>query len=163
MKKIFLLTLFCFGLSVPGFTHCEIPCGLYDDAGTFQALEMDVQTIEKSMLEINSLSSEAALKMNQIVRWVNNKEEHADKIKTVVAEYFLSQRIKKPEERDPEAYNLYLNQLEALHGLVVEAMKAKQTSDVTQVSALREALEDFRAIYYESHEEMHVEEAGYGD
>ena len=83
--------------------HCEIPCGIYGDEARFTAMLEDVQTIEKSMNEINKLSMEDKVNYNQIVRWVNNKEQHADHIREVVAQYFMAQRIKEPAAGDAAA------------------------------------------------------------
>ena len=34
--------------------------------------------------------------MNQLVRWVDNKEIHADELSEIVTYYFMTQRIKPP-------------------------------------------------------------------
>ncbi|MEZ6076164.1 MAG: superoxide dismutase [Ni] [Pirellulaceae bacterium] len=36
--------------------------------------------------------------MNQLVRWVNTKEDHASKIQHTIAQYFMTQRIKADGE-----------------------------------------------------------------
>ncbi len=60
------------------YCHCQIPCGIYDDEARFASISEHITTIEKSMKEIERLSAEAKPNMNQIVRWVNNKDQHAD-------------------------------------------------------------------------------------
>ena len=37
-----------------------------------------IQTIEKSMKQVVELGSQTPVNYNQLVRWVNNKEHHAD-------------------------------------------------------------------------------------
>ena len=100
--------------------HCEIPCGIYGDDDRFTSLLEDITTIEKSMKMINDLSAEPGKNMNQLVRWVNNKEVHADHVREVVVQYFLAQRIKEPAAGDQEAYHA---KLAALHQMIRVAMK----------------------------------------
>lgn len=125
------------------FAHCQIPCGIYGDAGRFDTMEEHIRTIEKSMQQIQALSAEDAPDMNQLVRWVQNKEVHADALSRIVHEYFLAQRI-KPDEADRDAY---LAKLEVLHDLIVLSMKAKQTTDLAHVAGLRDALHAFQHAY----------------
>lgn len=129
------------------WAHCEIPCGIYGDEGRFTALLEDVKTIEKSMNEINKLSKEGEKNFNQIVRWVNNKEQHADHIREVVAHYFLAQRIKEPEAGDAAASKAYTEKLVALHQIIRTAMKCKQTADPVNAQALRDLVHTFQALY----------------
>lgn len=133
--------------------HCEIPCGIYDDEMKFRELSQHIDTIEKSMEEILKMEGSGTPSMNQLVRWVNNKDAHADKIKDEVANYFLSQRLKFPEDelgREP-----YSRQLELLHQITVYAMKAKQTVDRENVRKLREVLEAYQALYWQIHGHEH--------
>ena len=73
--------------------HCEIPCGIYEDSTRFYLISEDIATIEKSMDQIVTLSAAGDKNYNQIVRWVVNKEEHADKLMEIVTQYFMTQRI----------------------------------------------------------------------
>lgn len=129
------------------YAHCEIPCGIYDDQARFAAMKEDVTTIEKGMTQINELEKNPSGNMNQIVRWVNNKEEHADRIKAVLADYFLSQRVKAPAEGDLAAKDAYVKQLVYIHEITVLAMKAKQTTDLAVVGELRAVIADYEAFY----------------
>ena len=122
--------------SVSVFGHCEIPCGIYGDEERFKAIAEDLKTIEKSMIQIQSLSSDPNNHMNQLVRWVNNKEKHADHIRDTVAQYFLAQRIKVPTAGDAAAEEVYSQKLSLLHKMVVYAMKCKQTVDTENVKNL---------------------------
>ena len=94
--KSFTLLAFILLLVSPtsSFSHCQVPCGIYEDSLRIQLLDEHITTIEKSMTEINTLSKQNAPNYNQIVRWINNKEVHASKIQIIVSEYFLHQRIK---------------------------------------------------------------------
>jgi len=99
------------------------------------------------MAQINELHggrSTSALEMNQSVRWINTKEEHASKIIKLVSEYCLCQRVKKEvfaTEKD------YLDALKAHHAVMQAAMKTKQTVDATAVADLEHAVGDFAKMY----------------
>lgn len=129
------------------YSHCQIPCGIYDDEARFGDIAEHITTIEKSMREIERLSAEAKPDMNQIVRWVNNKEQHADELSEIVTYYFMAQRIKLPAEQDTVAYNDYVKKLTLLHRMLVDAMKAKQTTDLANVKQLRSSLDEFHKVY----------------
>ena len=52
-------------------------------------------TIRKAMVKINELSADMnPQNFNQMTRWVNTKEEHANKIIHLAADYSLAQRVK---------------------------------------------------------------------
>ena len=129
------------------FAHCEIPCGIYGDDGRFTALFEDITTIEKSMKLIQELGAESDKNFNQIVRWVNNKEAHADHIREVVAQYFLAQRIKEPEAGDAAAQKTYTAKLVKLHEIIRTAMKCKQTTDMSNVKKLHDLVHEFQVLY----------------
>ena len=126
--------------------HCEIPCGIYGDEQRLQALEENITTIEKSMRQISELSG-AWENINQVVRWIDNKEHHADQIREIVTQYFLTQRVKIPAEDNVEGQAAYAEQLALLHQMMVYAMKCKQTTDLAHVEKLRSLLDGFRQVY----------------
>lgn len=127
--------------------HCQVPCGIYDDPARFAVLAEHITTIEKSMKEIQALSKEGEKNWNQLVRWIMNKDEHADELSHVVTYYFMAQRVKPADPADAKAYEKYVRELTALHGMVVYAMKAKQTVDLGYVEKLRDLLQRFQASY----------------
>ena len=88
--------LFMVNLAV---AHCEIPCGIYDDEMRIQMILENITTIEKSMHQILSIEQSKSLNSNQLVRWVMNKENHADDLQEIITQYFLTQRI-KPEVKN---------------------------------------------------------------
>jgi nickel superoxide dismutase len=73
--------------------HCEIPCGIYIDAMRLDMIAEDIAAIEKLMKEINELSKAGEKNYNQLVRWIMNKEHHADYLCDTVTECFMKQRI----------------------------------------------------------------------
>jgi nickel superoxide dismutase len=128
--------------------HCQIPCGIYDDELRVKLIEEDITTIEKSMKEIVSLSGQTPVNYNQVVRWVMNKEEHADKLMELVSDYFLAQRVKAPTATSGDEYQAYVTKLALLHQMTVTAMKCKQTTDLANVEALRSQVAKFRTAYF---------------
>jgi len=151
MRKALLSTmlLVIFGLGLKqAAAHCEIPCGIYNDELRVKLIAEDITTIEKSMNQITELSKASPLNYNQIVRWVNNKDEHADKIQHIVTQYFMTQRIKLVDPNDAAKQKKYLEQLSLLHELLVYAMKAKQTTDLQYIQKLRDTLKKFETAYF---------------
>lgn len=129
------------------YSHCQIPCGIYGDPQRFDMMAENITTIEKSMKQITQLSQENKPNMNQIVRWVQNKEEHADDIGHIVTFYFMSQRIKPVSKSDGKAYAEYVRKLTLLHEMLVYSMEAKQTTDLSNVAKLRALLKEFETAY----------------
>jgi nickel superoxide dismutase len=99
------------------------------------------------MKQIEELTAQEPVNANQIVRWVNNKEKHADEISEIVTYYFMAQRVKLPAAGDTKAYNSYIKKLTLLHEMLVYSMKAKQTTDLGNVEKLRDSLEKFHQVY----------------
>jgi len=130
------------------YSHCQVPCGIYGDEGRFDAIAEHITTIEKSMKQIEALSAEQKPNMNQLVRWVNNKDHHADELSHIVTYYFMAQRVKLPAEGDTKAYNEYVKKLTLLHRMLVYSMKAKQTTDLANVEKLRSSLDEFHKVYF---------------
>jgi nickel superoxide dismutase len=131
----------------PLWAHCQIPCGIYDDPAQFALMLQDVQTIEKSMLEIQNLSKAEKPDWNQLVRWVTNKDEHAQKLTDIVTFYFMTQRIKPASPEDKVAYEKYVKELTLLHQIMVYTMKAKQTTDLENCKKLNELITEFKLLY----------------
>jgi len=130
------------------WSHCQVPCGIYGDKGRFETIAEHITTIEKSVKQITELSAQAKPNMNQIVRWVNNKEHHADEIAHIVTYYFMAQRLKLPARGDAKARELYLKKLTLLHEMLVYSMKAKQSTDPANVERLESLLAEFYDVYY---------------
>lgn len=141
MKRIIISLCLTALLAATAGAHCQIPCGIYDDDARISQMKEHVTTIEKSMKEIAALKPDSAQNINQLVRWVNNKEEYADKLTKIVTYYFLTQRIKPSNPH-------YIEQLKTLHGMMLSAMKAKQTVDLQYVESLRKLIAEFEALYH---------------
>jgi len=131
--------------------HCQVPCGIYDDAARVARMYEDAATIEKAMLQMQDLAGKTdAQSGNQFVRWVETKEEHASNIITIVAEYFLTQKVKPVDPLDP-GYQDYLAELGDHHRVMVAAMKCKQNTDPGYVEKLRGAIEQLSTHYNLEH------------
>ena len=130
------------------YSHCQIPCGIYSDPARFDMIAEHITTIEKSMKQITELSKQDKPNMNQITRWVNNKENHADELSHIVTYYFMAQRIKPVDKTNGKAYHEYIKKLTLLHEILIYSMKAKQTTDLSNVEKLRSLLTEFRVAYF---------------
>ena len=93
------------------------------------------------MVNINEMAGKTdALSVNQCARWVATKEAHATNTQHVIAQYFMTQRLKADNEN-------YVKQLTAAHAVLVAAMKCKQTTDPAAAGTLRKAVLDFYRAY----------------
>ena len=143
-----MMVLAClFTMSTQIRAHCEIPCGIYDDHLRIELLKEHCTTIEKSMKMIAKLSAEGDVNYNQLVRWITNKEAHANELQHIVTQYFMTQRIKPAGEGDATR-DEYLEQVELLHRMLISAMKAKQTIETAHVEELRRLIDEFAGIYF---------------
>lgn len=132
------------------FSHCQVPCGIYEDSLRIALMKEHVVTIKKSMAKINELSLSEKQEQHQIIRWVINKEEHASKIQDLVMDYFLTQRL-KPVDPANHHYNEYILKLGALHKIGVLAMKCKQGIQLTTAADLLKAIQVFEGLYFHEH------------
>lgn len=145
--------------------HCQVPCGIYGDHLRIEMLREHAATIEKAMGQIDELGSAKEPNWNQLVRWVQTKEEHAQAIQDQVSAYWLAQRVKEPEMngargREAAAVQRYVEQLVTLHRLTTAAMRCKQTTDVANVNTLRNEIGGFKASYFTEEDKKHLEEHG---
>jgi nickel superoxide dismutase len=128
-------------LPQPVQAHCQIPCGIYDDYARVQSMLEDAATIEKSAKLIAELAGKSdAQSQNQLVRWVMNKEKHAQNIISTISDYYLTQRV-KPSQKD------YTERLIKHHTVIVAAMKAKQNADMKFAVTLQKSIEALSAYY----------------
>lgn len=138
--------------------HCQVPCGIYGDQMRFEGMLEDTKTIAKAIAQINEFSDGiagggglTAKAINQNVRWVTTKEDHATNIQNVMAQYFFAQRIKSDNKE-------YTGQLATAHRIIVAAMKCKQDADPATAEALKKAILEFYEAYEGKKPEFHEEE-----
>lgn len=132
------------------FGHCQVPCGIYDDASRIIQIQEDFRTIKKAMGQIILLNSKSSAQdSNQLIRWINTKEEHANNIQKILTEYFLVQRIKPSNKK-------YIDQISTIHQVLILAMKCKQTVAVNYVDDGINIIEKFIDIYFDKHGKDHL-------
>ena len=155
--NVFTLVLFLI-LSGGLYGHCQVPCGIYDDAVRIVQIEEDIATMRKAMSMIKGLSGKSdAQSINQMIRWVNTKESHADKIQETVSSYFLAQRI-KPKKKGAAGRQKYVNQTLLLQQLIVAAMKCKQNVDQSRCEAASDLVVEFSVSYFDEHGMEHLKQ-----
>ena len=98
------------------------------------------------MTQIDKLS-DSLDNINQLTRWVNNKETHANHVQEVVTQYFMTQRVKLPDFSDEAAVTSYRDKVALLHQMLVYAMKCKQTTDLANAERLHELTHLFKESY----------------
>ena len=143
MKTIYLTipALLSLLLANISFGHCQVPCGVYTDDLRFMQMLEDQTTIEKSSKLILELANEDdGQSKNQLARWVSTKESHASKIQKIIAEYFLTQRIKSSASN-------YEALLKGAHSVMVAAMKCKQSTEASAAKNLKASILAFQKIY----------------
>ena len=129
--------------------HCQVPCGIYDDAARIKRLHEDATTIGKAMAEMAKLAGgHDAQALNQGARWVATKEAHASHVIQVVSEYFLTQKV-KPVAAGADGYDAYLAKLADHHAVMVAAMKTKQNAAAPYAKKLHDAIEAMAKHYEE--------------
>merc|ERR1719198_1754283 len=104
----------------------------------------DAATIRKSVVQMQELHKAGSLQdIHQLARWIHTKEEHAQKIMTTTADYFLAQKVKKAELSEAD----YVKLLTQHHAVMVAAMKTKQSSELAPVDDLDTALHTISHAY----------------
>ena len=122
-------------------SHCQLPCGIYDDHARVHSMLEDADTIQKTVILIKENSGKNdAQSNNQLVRSIANKESHAQSIIETISDYFLTQRV-KPSQSD------YTERLKKHHAVIVASMKAKQNSDLQHVDDLKLAIVELEQYY----------------
>jgi nickel superoxide dismutase len=157
MRKNLIVALTLMALVIPTLVsaHCEIPCGIYTDKMRIEMIKEHITTIEKSMKLIVKLSEAGEKNYNQLVRWVTNKDDHANQLQHIVTQYFMTQRILLVDGSDKAAVEKYQKEIGLLHAMLVHAMKTKQTTDLKHCEKLRELVDDFYNSYFTEEEKSH--------
>jgi len=141
LSIITLLATLFWGPIQTAQAHCQVPCGIYNDAARIAALNEDTETIAKCITKINALAGKTdATSINQTVRWIQTKETHASHIITVVSEYFLTQKVKAVGSDNKQGHQKYLESLARHHAVMVAAMKTKQNPSLKAVQTLNSAI-----------------------
>lgn len=121
--------------------HCQMPCGIYHDAMVYDQIDQFVETMVKGMTVIKDNKFSTPQERNELVRWVNSKEEACDEVAHILTFYFLQQKIKPGEETSTE-------QLESVHRLLFYLVTIKQTADLKAVSNFDSEWEKFKLFFH---------------
>ena len=141
--NLLLVALISLGFANSLSAHCQVPCGIFADELKFGELEQHVETIDKAGRLVRELSAKEALSAQdrqQIIRWTQTKESHAQTIIQEVADYFLAQRVKTDAAH-------YEEKLVLLHHMIVFSMKAKQSVEHAPVATLGQKIAEFKGLY----------------
>lgn len=131
-----VITAAVWGAAAQAHAHCQVPCGIYDDPARIAMMREDVTTISKAMNQITALAKKNdALSKNQLTRWVDTKDHHAERVMRTIADYFMAQKIK------PASGRAYLDSLAKHHAVLVAAMKCKQSVSVADATQLSKAID----------------------
>tara|TARA_Y100000389_G_scaffold201599_1_gene244717 strand:- start:4568 stop:5020 length:453 start_codon:yes stop_codon:yes gene_type:complete len=144
LLKTFVVLLVSLAIYTPiAYSHCQIPCGIYDDHARVKSMLEDIATTRRAVYMITELAKRSdAQSNNQVVRWVMSKENHAQNIISTISDYFLTQRVKS-NQKD------YVERLKKHHAVIVAAMKVKQNVDITYIDVLEENIESLLPYYPE--------------
>lgn len=148
MKRLLLVAVLVSSAFLPMAylaAHCEVPCGIYDDGARFTEMMEDQATIAKAIGQIGELAgTHDATGHNQLARWVSTKEAHATNTQHIIAQYFMTQKIKTD---DPH----YTDKLTTAHSVLVAAMKCKQSADPAMAEGLKAAISKFQTEFSHTH------------
>ena len=64
-------------------------------------------------------------------------------------------RIKPVSDTKSKAYQEYIRKLTLLHEMLIYSMKAKQTTDLSNVEKLKALLAEFRSAYFQQDAHKH--------
>ena len=137
--------------------HSEVrgACITQENAGnasvakaTLDKIAEHISAIETSMKQIAKLPQDKQASVNSIVRWLQNKEKHCDQLRDIVTYNFMSQRVRPVVQTDGKRYKEYITASTLLHEILVFNMRAKMTTDLSNVDKLKALLVEFRAAYF---------------
>ncbi len=121
--------------------HCDIPCGIYDPISATIA----ASTVAKMVEKINAIDKTATdfTTRNNFVRFVQVKEEHAEKVKKEVlilwGDYFKPEHLAK----HPGLHD-------AVWKTVKLASKNKQSVDAAAAAELQAAVKQISEVFWET-------------
>lgn len=117
--------------------HCDIPCGIYDPI----VAQINALTVVRMMDLMAALEGEGLAYENSMSRYIEVKEEHAEKakheIRVIFGDFIKDAHI----EKYPELPGLF-------HKIMQLGSKARQTADRDAGLALVEAVNRFAEIFW---------------
>lgn len=122
--------------------HCDVPCGIYDTTPA-QIAALSVLRFLNQVAELGDDIAQHPEKQAKLVRLVNEKEAHAEKVKheirVIWGDYFKGELLEK-----------YPNIHELTHQIMMTGSASKQSLEVANGEKLVDLLNQFAEIFWES-------------
>lgn len=123
--------------------HCDIPCGIYDPI-TAQIAALTVVRMIDLMADLEAKGDQHDMAYhNTMARYVEVKEEHAEKtkheIRVIWGDYFKAQHL----EKHPGTHDL-------VHKIMMLGSKTRQTTDRETAVQLVDAVNQFAEIFWDT-------------
>ena len=123
--------------------HCDVPCGIYDPI----VAQISALTVVRMLDLMTDLDGKGGEKnkdyINSMSRYVNVKEEHAEKakaeIRVIWGDYMKAQHL----EKYPNAHAL-------VHKIMQLGSKVRQTTDRETALQFVEAINEFAQMFWET-------------
>ncbi len=120
--------------------HCDIPCKIYDPS-TAQIAALTIIRMLDLIEEINAKDSLSLADQAQLIRLVDQKEEHATRVKneirTIWGDFF-----KQPQ------FDKYPNTHTLVHNIMLQASKCKQHIDRSMGTDLLTLVNEFAESFW---------------
>lgn len=123
--------------------HCDVPCGIYDPS-TAQIAALTVVRMMDLMADLEAKGDDKGTSYhNSMARYIEVKEEHAEKakheVRVIWGDYIKAQHI----EQHPGLTDL-------VHKIMQLGSKSRQTADREAGVQLVEAINEFAQIFWET-------------
>ncbi|HIE24699.1 MAG TPA: superoxide dismutase, Ni [Anaerolineales bacterium] len=120
--------------------HCDVPCGIYDPSTAQISALTVVRMMDLMKAESENHHVHSAEHVNSMARYIEVKEEHAEKakqeIRIIWGDYFK-------KDKHPNVDDL-------VHKIMQLGSKSRQTADRENGIAFVEAINEFSAIFWET-------------
>ena len=152
MFKAAILTSFLLGANPLTLTaHCQMPCGIYQDAMIYDLIDQYAETMVKAVTVMNQSKFETVRERNEFMRWVMEKEKESNDTSQLITTFFMQQKI-KPGEPDTQ------KRIEAAHKLLCLIVAIKQNADVKIVESFTEEWGKFKLMFHVEEYECKMEQ-----
>jgi len=121
--------------------HCQMPCGIYNDAMIFDKGDEYFLTMYKGISVLNNSPFSTVKEKNDFVRWVVTKEKMSDAFAEILTSYFLQQKIKPGDLDTPK-------RLESVHKLLFGLVAIKQNTSLEYVEEFSKEWEKFKLMFH---------------
>jgi nickel superoxide dismutase len=130
----------------PVFAHCDIPCGIYDPHEA-QVAAHTVIRMDDLIAELPTKGLSDVEQRNAIVRYVQVKEQHAERVKSEVriiwGDYFKDEHVQKFPELPALVWKI-----------MKQAGKCKQSVDKKAAEELLASVNQFAEIFWKTKDKV---------